>query len=256
MNDFNIPAGDCFTHNYLVSYSDVSSRGTLKHSSAINYFQDLAVLHSDAVGYTLDYFKEHSQGWILTCWHILFGKMPGEGEQIKAETWTKPYKRSQAYREFALLDSEGKPFAWASSRWVLMDTNRRRPAKLDKEFFIAYSFPNGRDCSDQDYAIDFPADDEGSEDLPGFVIPVMRRDTDTNKHANNSVYIDWAMDGVPDEIYDNKNLAEVIVTYKKECRRGDTVNGTMRRNGNDILCTLNDNDDPKKEFGKVLMRWE
>ena len=208
MNDFNIPAGDCFTHNYLVSYSDVSSRGTLKHSSAINYFQDLAVLHSDAVGYTLDYFKEHSQGWILTCWHILFGKMPPEGEHIKAETWTRPYKRSQAYREFALLGSDGKPFAWASSRWVLMD------------------------------------------------IPVMRRDTDTNKHANNSVYIDWAMDGVPDEIYDNMDLAEVTVTYKKECRRGDTVNGTMKRNGNDILCVLADNDDPKKEFGKVLMRWE
>lgn len=251
--ELKVPEGKCFSHEYLVSYSDISSKGTLKHSAAVNYCQSLAVLHSDAAGYTLDWFREHAQGWILISWHIVFGEMPKEGVRIDAETWTSPHKLSQANREFALTDEEGNVFMKGASRWVLMNTEKRRPAKLDKEFFNAYSFANGRECAEEDYKIDFPED---AEKIGAFSIPVMRRDTDTNDHANNAVYIDWALDGVPDEIYDNMDLKEMTVTYKKECRRGDQVYGAVFKNDNYILCLLTDENDPKKEFGRVLMRWE
>ena len=54
-------------------------------------------------------------------------------------------------------------------------------------------------------------------------LPVTRRDTDTNGHANNVKYLEWAMDDVPDEIYDGMSLADVRIVYRKECVRGDIV---------------------------------
>jgi medium-chain acyl-[acyl-carrier-protein] hydrolase len=184
---------------------------------------------------------------------VVFGVMPKEGELLTCETWTSPHKRSQANREFALTDEHGVVLARAASRWVLMNTSRRRPAKLDPDFFGKYSFENGRVCADEDHTIDFPDD---SEMISTYSIPVMRRDTDTNKHANNAVYIDWALDGVPDDIYDGCRIKELTVLYKKECRRGDQVRSTLYKNGNDILCVLADDNDPEKEFGHLLMTWE
>lgn len=253
MTKLTIPEGECFKAEYTVSYSDISSKSTLKPSSVINYFQSLAVLHSDALGYSLDWFHENSLGWVLLSWHVVFDEMPKEGATLTAETWTSPHKRSQANREFALRDEHGNVLAWAASRWVLMNTARRRPAKLDAEFFGKYSFENGRECIDEDHAIEFPED---AETITSYSTPVMRRDTDTNKHANNAVYIDWALDGVPDEIYDECKLTELTVLYKKECRRGDQVRCTICKNGNDYLCILTNDADPDIEFGRVLMRWE
>ena len=52
---------------------------------------------------------------------------------------------------------------------------------------------------------------------------VTRRDTDTNGHANNVKYLEWALDDVPDEIYDGMTLKDIRVVYRKECHRGDVV---------------------------------
>ena len=39
-----------FKNDYQVAYSEISSKGTLKLSGLANYFQSLAVLHSDVEG--------------------------------------------------------------------------------------------------------------------------------------------------------------------------------------------------------------
>ena len=248
-----IPEGNCYSHNYLVTYSEITPKGRLKPSMVVNYFQNLAVLHSDNAGYTLKWLRERHWGWILTGWHIRFGDLPSEGTNVTAETWTSPYRRSQADRDFVLKGEDGEVYAYASSRWFLMDTTKRRPVKLDKEFFAAYTFENGRSVAEENYKFEFPDD---APEIAVFSIPVMRRDTDTNRHANNAVYIDWAMDGVPDEIYDSRDLTELTVLYKKECRLGDQVRGRLYEHGDEVLCILTNDNDPETEFGRVLMRWE
>lgn len=249
---FTVPEGDCFEHEYIVNYSEMSSKGRLRPSAVVNYFQNLAVLHSDAAGYSVEKLQSQNSGWVLTGWHIRFGELPRESTRVIAQTWADTYRRTQADRDFALIDEDGV-FAYASSRWFLMNTERRRPLKLDKEFFAAYQFETPRTVSQEDYKIDFPED---APELSTFSIPVMRRDTDTNRHVNNAVYVDWAMDGVPDEIYDSCELTELMVIYKKECRQGNQVRGTLYKNGKDILCILTDDNDPETEFGRALMHWE
>ena len=50
MKELTVPEGDCFSTEYTVNYSEISSKRTLQPSSLINYFQNLAVLHSDSLG--------------------------------------------------------------------------------------------------------------------------------------------------------------------------------------------------------------
>ena len=249
--DLTVGKGECFTHEYMVDYSDVTSDGRLSPRAAIDCFQNIAILHSNAGGYTLDWFHDNHCGWILLNWHIIFGKMPFDGSTFTCDTWTSPHKRSQADRDFCLTDSEGNVFARACSRWVMMDTNKRRPAKLDPDFFAAYLFDNPRPCADEDYNMKFPED---PEEINKITFPVLRHDTDTNGHANNAVYIDWALDTIPDELYTVGNLKELLVSYKKECRKGDMVCSTLFKSEDGLLCTLTNAEEPSVEFGRVIMR--
>ena len=49
-------------------------------------------------------------------------------------------------------------------------------------------------------------------------------DIDSNQHVNNTKYVDWAIETLPEEIVNNYSLDEIKVTFEKECKYGDTVN--------------------------------
>ena len=45
-------------------------------------------------------------------------------------------------------------------------------------------------------------------------------DIDSNNHVNNTKYIDWAIETLPEDIVNNYVLDEVKVTFEKECKYG------------------------------------
>ena len=49
-------------------------------------------------------------------------------------------------------------------------------------------------------------------------------DIDSNQHVNNTKYVDWAIETLPEDIVDNYSLDEIRVTFEKECRYGETIN--------------------------------
>ncbi len=241
-----------FKREYQVAYSEISSKGRLKISGLANYFQSLAVTHSGSVGYPVERLREEHLGWVLICWQIKISGLPADEENITVETWSRPYRHAQADRDFCLRDKNGKEIVYASSRWIIMDTERRRPARMDPDFFLSYSVKDSRDIAEADYSIRIPGD---AELLSEEIFEVRRRDTDTNGHVNNAVYVDWAMDTVPDELYDAKDPKELRVLYKKECRRGDRVLSVCRRHGSMIYDTFASADDPKSVYCIVSSDW-
>ena len=52
---------------------------------------------------------------------------------------------------------------------------------------------------------------------------VQRRDIDTNKHVNNLIYLDYAYEALPSEIYENYNFSNIEIMYKHEAKLGDTL---------------------------------
>lgn len=241
-----------FNHEYQIAYSEVSNKGTLKISGFANYFQSLAVAHSDAAGWSVETLMEQKRGWILLHYQIKIRSLPADGEKVTAHTWAAAYRRAQADRDFRLVNEAGEELAYASSRWVVMDTERRRPAKLDPEFFDSYMLEGAPEVAEAEYDIKIPED---AETVSETTFEVRRRDTDTNNHVNNAVYIDWAVDSVPDDLYDSADPTEIRVTYKKECRRGDMVLDICQRSGNEIFNTFVDANDPSKVFCVVYSSW-
>ena len=146
--------------------------------------------------------------------------MPRHGETITIQTWSNKFVRFQAERSFFMFDEAGNKILDGMSRWVFMDLEKRKPTNVPKE--MAERCHGGQEPAILDEKFLVPKQAQG-ELLCTRALVVTRRDTDTNGHANNVKYLEWAMDDLPDAIYDEMDLKDIRIVYRKECMRGDRV---------------------------------
>ncbi|MGI6721198.1 MAG: acyl-[acyl-carrier-protein] thioesterase [Anaerovoracaceae bacterium] len=241
-----------FFHDYTVDYSDVDEKKTLRPSHLLDFLQSLAVMHSDYIGFDLDYFEQNHQVWMLINYHITIERWPAEGEILKISTWSDKYGRVRANRNFAVADEEGREICYAASRWVLVDLDKRRPAKPKPDFIEPYTFPNCREIPEESFEMpEMPArEPDWCQEMK-----VTRRDMDTNGHTNNARYMDWASDTIPDEIYLKKTLRDIRITYKKECTRGMKIKIRTWQEGDTLISLFTDADDDSYVVGEIATIW-
>lgn len=243
---------------HTIGYFEADNRLTLTLSTLMVYLQDAAILHSDSLGYTLDYMAEHKRGWAVVNWHIAIERMPKRGETIKIWTWSNHIRRMQAQRSYYIYDEAGNIIIRVASRWVFMDLERRRPVSIVPGMEERYG--ESPICAIEQEKYTLPSVEEG--EVP-FIrqFSVTRRDTDTNGHANNVKYVEWAMDDVPDEIYDTMQVYDVKVVYRKECYKGSKVQSKcyvrqVEKGVSEVISYLCDAEDEKVVFAQVASLWK
>ena len=52
---------------------------------------------------------------------------------------------------------------------------------------------------------------------------VRRSDLDLADHVNNSSYVEWAIEAVPEEVWGSSELAGLEIHFLSECHHGQTV---------------------------------
>lgn len=204
----------------VISYYSTDTRLLLTQNNLAVLFQDLAIRHSDSLGYTLHYLGEEQKGWAITNWHIQIDRFPEYGEKVLMQTWSSSCKRMQAERSYHMLDEKGNIIVKASSRWIYMDLNRRRPTAIPKS--MEEDYYSGLEAAIENEKYHLP---KGEDENLVFEVPlvVRRSETDSNRHTNNTQYIAWAMDMIPDYIYDSYHSYDIGVVYRKECYRNSEV---------------------------------
>ena len=250
-----------FTTETTIGYSDVDYTLKLKPQRVLELCQDIAVLHSDTAGYSLQFFRDNNSGWGLTEWHIIFSGRPFEGEKLDVSTWTNRYKRVQAHRSFKGVDKNGNEIFRCLSRWFLLDTKKRKPKRFDQDFFQSY-IPSDLPMAIEDENFKQPPLDL-YEEVSKSEHLVTRRDIDANNHTNNIAYIVWALETLPTDVYLHLDIKDLMTEYKREALLGDLLNMQLLKrtdeNGlleystvftntdGDYLCRVTTKWDPKEK---------
>ncbi|KXL52019.1 acyl-ACP thioesterase [Anaerotignum neopropionicum] len=203
-----------------ISYFQVDGNRLITPAALFSHLQEGAINHSDSLGYPVEYLTEKQMGWAVINWHLEVERMPKLGETITVQTWCEKCRRMQAIRCFRVLDQKNEVIMKGISRWIFMDLEKRKPANIPDEMVLRYH--SGQESAIPGEKFFMPKEVEGAVAAIRPLV-ITRRDTDTNGHANNVKYLEWAMDDVPDEIYDRMQLADVRIVYRKECVRGDEV---------------------------------
>ena len=198
---------------------DTDPSWRLKPASFMNLAQEAAGIHAISLGFGYDDLIASRTAWILSRMHIRFVDAPKWRDEVTLMTWHKGADRLFFLRDFRLTDSEGKDRVLATTSWLVLNLDTRRLVRDPK------LMEDGTVCSEN--VMEAPCGKvQMPKDVPAELVMehhVAYSDVDMNAHANNAMYMHWAMDAVDYALASEKPVREVKINFNHEIRPCDVV---------------------------------
>ena len=207
-----------YIQEYTIPCYDTDASGRLKPASFMNLAQEAAGQHAVYLGFGYDDLIATNTAWILSRVHIRFVDTPMWKDDVVLSTWHKGLNRLFFVRDFRLTDKEGRTRVESTTSWLVMNLETRRLVRDPQ-------LREGSECLE-----DVIATPAGKVQMPKDVEPqlmfehlVAYSDIDVNGHANNAMYMQWAMDAVDYDIASTRPVKEVTINFNHETKAGDVV---------------------------------
>ena len=241
-----------YQHEFRVRSNEVGFNGIAKTSSILNYFQELASTHAQLLGFSVEQLFKKGLTWVLSRNHVKIIRAPQFGEKIIGQTWPSGRKGRFALRDYEMFDQAGSLIVRGTSSWMMIDLKTKKPirvADLLKDTFIVE-----KRALDDDFAV-----------LPELTQPdfensfsVRISDLDINRHVNNVIYIEWALDTLPRELIFSTYPVEIEISYRSAAHWGDKIVSKAQEldNQNKIFIHQLIRKDDNKELALLRTSWK
>jgi acyl-ACP thioesterase len=206
-----------FHKDYAVHTYETDARGVARPVALLNYLQDSAGEHAGRLGLSvIDLFKR-GLTWVLSRYHVLIHRYPALGDRLKVTTWPSGKHGHFATRDFEVADGEGRPVLRATSSWMVLDLAQKKT--LNVEDVVGRTYAIERRALEDPFA-SLPV---LSASDPGIRFRVETAHLDWNRHVNNAVYVQWALEAVPSDILLGRCPMDLEVSYRAEALYGDEI---------------------------------
>jgi len=235
-----------YIQEYIIRGSEIGPDYRLKNHHICTLFQNtIACQFADKKLAAYD-LHEHNKTWVLTNMFVDYiGLMPLWRTNVMVEVWTRSLSKIRVFNDFFIRDSQGSTIARGTSSWIIIDKSSRRPVNLmnicdclkvtKEEALTGFNFSKYQTPDEKDFF--------------ELTHKIRSSDIDFNNHVNNIVYIELAIESIPIEIRQNKQLKSIEVRFVKEIFYKDKIKCVTVQNGglfyhtqynhqNEIICNL------------------
>ena len=119
-----------FNHTYRIGLEDCGKENEATNKAILTILEDIAGLHSATVGLGLNEINKTGCAWVILKWQVQIIKRPEYNDELNVYTWSTSANKLFADRDFKVLDNNGETIIIATSRWIYMDINKRRPVRI------------------------------------------------------------------------------------------------------------------------------
>jgi medium-chain acyl-[acyl-carrier-protein] hydrolase len=210
--------------DFPVHSYEVDTEGRLTPRALFAFLQEAAGGDAARAGYTMERLAEEQLVWVIQWMRVEVERYPSRGETLTVTTWARGFERAIAWREFDVVDHSGARIAVGTSRWAVVDLRARRLARLP-EFIRRSPVPDRPPALDRGPSALEPAEPADLERR----FEVRRGDLDMVRHVNNTRYVEWALETVPDEVLEGSRPSSFEIAFRREAVFGDTVVARTRR---------------------------
>ena len=224
-----------FIDKRQVEYLDVDKNNKLTNRAIINVMQDTAGAHSESIQDGLNYKAKTGTAWILLNWKLKVYSRPKYKDFLIINTWARKLEKCFSYREFEVF-CNGKLVAKAESKWVLVSAITERITKIPEELKEKYD-PENRKVFNDEFNEKLH---EPENSILRYEATIGRTKIDTNNHLNNVYYLDFAVESLPEEVYENEELNNIEIMYKKGSKYGETLKCYYGKKENNHIVTIKD----------------
>lgn len=221
-----------YTKKFQVHTYEVDFRLKAPLLSLLNYLQDAAGDHATLLGFSILDLMKRDLTWMLSRYHIKVFRYPALNDRIAVSTWPSGKEGLFALRDFEMADQDGEIVAAATSSWLLWNVKVKQPARLEEN--LADRFALDKRAIQDDF-LPLPPCSAPDRELS---FRVGMQDIDINNHVNHAVYIQWALETVPEDILRAARPTDIEVAYKGEAFYGDEVVSKSQRFDNETRPTF------------------
>ena len=169
---------------YRVRFDEAGPDGQLRTSALLRYAQDVAWLHSTALGFDRDWYRERGLTWLVRAAELEILVPVPMGTTILSRTRVVGQRRVWARRRGDFVLADGTLVGWVHTDWVMIDA-RGSLTRIPAIFGEVFRIP---ETSGQIGRVSVPPIPDGTS-RRGFA--VRPHELDPMDHANNAVYLDW-----------------------------------------------------------------
>jgi len=207
-----------FKATFKVRFDECDPHGRLDPSSLISYLLETATGASDAVDRGPSAMRQRGLAWFLHRLHLQIDSDAGHRDQLTVRTWPYGLDRLFAVREIQAWNAAGESVARATSRWMVVDLERRRLIRLPAWVRQGYRPRDQRLIADPFAPLPRPDPPDQVRELA-----IWRQQLDPNGHLNATAYAAACLDAVPQDLAAGSQLRALELEFKKEAGWGDRL---------------------------------
>jgi acyl-ACP thioesterase len=207
-----------YRESFQVRSYETDPRGRLQVPILCQLLQEAATAHAAILGVAVESLIDSGVAWVLSRLHLEMDRWPATDEDITIETWPEAASRLLTERRFEILDGSERRIGSVSTLWLVLDLERRRPVRLPAQ--VSDRLHEHELGNEPRRFGDLVAPEPVEHEL-GFT--VRRSDLDLAAHVNNTSYVEWAIEAVPEELWSTANLSELEIHFLSECHHGQRV---------------------------------
>ncbi|MFK7934277.1 MAG: acyl-[acyl-carrier-protein] thioesterase [Saprospiraceae bacterium] len=238
-----------YTAEYQIRTYEIDRNKEATVPALIQLMQEAAMQNVIELNLSVWDLEPHHISWVLMKQKMEFKRIPKLGDKIKVYTCPTGFEKFFTYRDYIIYDADNQPIVTVATTWLLMDTNTRRMTRIP-------DFIRKFDIEKEDHL------PRVNKKLPKFERVDFERqhevswyDLDFNEHLNNTVYFQWMLEDVPDEVLLNKKLSDLQIQFRMEGRwREQIVSQVQHLSENEYLHQLIRKEDGK-ELASALTKW-
>jgi acyl-ACP thioesterase len=199
-----------FTRTFRVSFRHIDRGGLLTPVAALDYLEEAAAGHAEALGVGYEAMIAKRQAWVLSRISVRMDRRPRFHENIAVSSWPRGHDRLFAVRDYDIR-TDGQPAVRARSSWIILDVDKRRPVR-PQEIMDKLPLNEGKNALEESAAAL-----DGTDGLS----PVAERtalysDLDFNGHVHNTRYMQWVCDLMDPEEIEQALAMNFDINYLKE----------------------------------------
>ena len=206
--------------DYRIKLSEIGKENKITNKAILGDLEDIGGIHSNIAGYGILDIPQTKLSWVLLDWKLKIIIRPKYSEKIKIKTWSKNAIKFYTYRDFEVYDENGQVIAIATSKWVLLDIDKGKIVKISDEVLNKYEPELEKSVFD---ISEIEKLQEPENYISEVEYTVKKSDIDVNNHMHNLNYLELANEALPEDVYNEQELNNVRINYKKEIKLGETV---------------------------------
>lgn len=175
---------------YRVRFDECGPDGLVRSSALLRYAQDIAWIHSEALGFTREWYAAKDLAWVVRAAELAILAPIRSGMTVHVSTAVVGFRRVWSRRRTEARFEDGSMAFWGHSDFVMVDLARGMPGRVPDELPARFAVPPGS----------FEPGRVALAPTPGDATvvrtTVQPRDIDPMGHVNNTVYLDYLEEAV------------------------------------------------------------